>query len=84
MLLVVSQVSLSLSLSLSLHECVHLHLKIQCTDTRVIIFTVAQLVIGLTVEYVVSGLTSAVTGGRDLVPLRYAIDQASLMIRIVA
>jgi hypothetical protein len=41
-------------------------------------------VIGLTVEYVASGLTSAVIGGRDSVPLRYAIDQASLMIRIVA
>ena len=37
--------------------------------------------IGLTVEYVASGLTLAVTGGRDLVPLRCAFDQASLMIR---
>ncbi|CAK7352284.1 unnamed protein product [Dovyalis caffra] len=47
---------------------------------RVTIFTVVQLVIGLTVEYVASGLTLAVTGGRDSVPLRYAFGQASLMI----
>ncbi|KAB5552454.1 hypothetical protein DKX38_009765 [Salix brachista] len=35
----------------------------------------AQLVIGLTVEYVASGLTLAVTGGRDLVPLRTMLKQ---------
>ena len=81
MLLVVSQVSLTHPLPAHLRACMHVHMKIQCTEIRVIIFTVVQLVIGLTVEYVASGLTLAVTGGRDLVPLRCAFDQASLMIR---
>ena len=69
-------IGLSLSLSLSLSMllftiCMHTKLNALLNNLSLHDITVVQLVIGWTVEYVASGLTVAVIGGRGLVLLRY-------------
>ena len=64
--------SLFLSFSMLLFTvCMHTKLNVLLNNLSLHDITVVQLVIGWTAEYVASGLTLAVIGGKGLVLLRY-------------